>query len=406
MNAIDFEQLRFAGDRELQDVILADGELGERVRSGGYEQHRKTVRLRLLSTAVRVDPRMLPKLAESIDAIRARTRYERPIEAYVFQSSEINAFLTEGTNRTYLGLSSAVVDTFSERELEFVIGHELGHAVYQHLDAQLIGRAQDGTLQRRIRQRVLAWRRATEISADRCGLVCCGSIDAAASAMFRTLSGLSTPGLQICPRDFSEQWDHLLEEVIRAGAEDVWQLSHPFPPLRMRAMVLFWESDSDALPARAVAGRRRVADVDVEIVKLLATMSPVADKKTASGDLLLEDVLLWAGVALTYEGGARQPDRAAALAGMVSPEAMARASAQASDERRALELMKQSLTRRHKRLRALEINRILHAVLDVGYAGGTMPASAMATFYQVGQILGIEPRACDLVRERYEQRRP
>lgn len=392
-SSIDIVEIRFAGDRELQDALLGDRDVGERLRLGAYERHRATVRRHLLSTAVRVDPRMLPKLAASIASIKERTGYRPHIEAYVFQSAEINAFLTQGDNRTYLGLSSAVVNHFSERELEFVIGHELGHAVYQHVSEQIIARLQDENLELSTRKQVLAWKRASEISADRCGLICCGSIDAAASAMFRTLSGLSTADLQICPRDFSEQWDHLLEEVIRAGNEDIWQLSHPFPPLRMRAMVLFWESDGP------------LAEVDREVARLLGTMNPPAEKTTASGDLLLEDILLWAGTALIFaDDGARQPGREAVLARMVSPEAVRQSTAMAGDRRQALTRMQQALERRPRRLRALEINRILHAALEVGSAGTITAAATMDTFYEVGEILGIGRRACDLVRERYQQR--
>jgi hypothetical protein len=68
--------------------------------------------------------------------------------------------------------------------------------------------------------------------------------------------------------EFSEQWEQLEREVIEGGDDNHWQLTHPFPPLRMKAMIVFAESgfldnassdDSDqALAARQARehGRR------------------------------------------------------------------------------------------------------------------------------------------------------
>ena len=72
--------------------------------------------------------------------------------------------------------------------------------------------------------------------------MCCGSLEVAATALFKTLSGLRIKNLTINPAEFAEQWEHLENEVIEDGDSDHWQLTHPFPPLRMKAMMIFWDS--------------------------------------------------------------------------------------------------------------------------------------------------------------------
>jgi Zn-dependent protease with chaperone function len=180
--------VRFGGDLELFEQLSRE-DLADRLTQAGFEQHRQSIRKRLLSSAVRVDPRMLPKLDASIRALKRRANYEEHFEAYVFEGTEINAFLTRGEKHTFLGLSSGAINVLSEAELEFVIGHELGHALFQHIDAAFTTRLQDERLENRLQKRLLAWKRASEISADRCGLVCCGSLDAAAR---RTLPSSGT----------------------------------------------------------------------------------------------------------------------------------------------------------------------------------------------------------------------
>lgn len=388
--------VRYAGDLELFEELSRE-DLADRLTRAGFEKYRKTIRKQLLSSAVRVDPRLLPKLDASIRSIKERASYDEHFEAYVFEGAEINAFLSRGVKRVFLGLSSGTVNRLSEPELEFVIGHELGHALFQHVDVAFASRLQDDRLENRLQKRLLAWKRATEISADRCGLVCCGSLDVAASAMFRTLSGLADPGLRIRPEDFSEQWDHLLDEVMKGGEDDLWQATHPYPPMRMKAMSLFWASDCAALPAGRETRNIPLRAVDDEVRRILATIDPLARERDGS-DPLLEDLLLWGGLVIAHADG--QPQRAALdELGRVAPAVLTSAEAQTAEDR--VERFSACLARRHKRLKPLEIHRVLTGLLRVAYATGEMSEAEMQAFCQLGGLLGVEAHACEVVRARY-----
>jgi len=85
------------------------------------------VRAQLLSTAVRVESNLLPNITEDFHTLKTRVGLEESMEAYVYEESSINAFVTKCRTHTMAGLSSGAVTKLSKEELEFVIGHEFGH---------------------------------------------------------------------------------------------------------------------------------------------------------------------------------------------------------------------------------------------------------------------------------------
>jgi hypothetical protein len=392
-------EVRYSGDATLFAAMLDDERLAGPLRSrAGYEQHRRTVRMRLLSSAVRVDQRLLPGLDASIRAVRERACYEEPVEAYVFEDPTINAFMTEGEQEALLGISSGAVERLRSAELEFVIGHELGHALFRHFDAHVVLQNEE-LLDGRQRHQLYAWRRAGEISADRCGLVCCGSVDAAAAAMFRSLSGLGAQTVEIRAGDFAAQWDQLYAEVTRGGEDDLWESSHPLPPLRMKALLNFWRSDAPLLPTDRPAPIRSLAEADADVERLLSIMDPQAREQSA-GDPLLEDFCLWGGLFLLTTGSNVDEAGKAALEGMVARGAVDR-GLRGGDQAAFFQSFEDALARRRKRLKSLEMTKILKSVLAVGYAKGTLSDDEIAAFNRLGATLGIAEHACDLIRERF-----
>src|SRR5690606_4532298 len=89
------------------------------------------------------------------------------------------------------------------------------------------------------------------------------------------------------PGDVSDQWEALLEEVMDEGALDLWEHSHPFPPLRVKALEAFW---SDYRGGRNTNG-------DVEVRRLLSVMDAPGSGRGGHGEEgLLARFLLWGGL--------------------------------------------------------------------------------------------------------------
>ena len=131
-------QIRCDNDLKLYERLLAHPEVS-RVREEieQQEENRKGpgVRRHLLSTSVRLSRSMSGALHQMADRCQARLGIESRLELYVYSAPQFNAACFKPEDgRVYIMFSSSLLEAFSEQELLFVMGHELGHHVYRHHD--------------------------------------------------------------------------------------------------------------------------------------------------------------------------------------------------------------------------------------------------------------------------------
>jgi Zn-dependent protease with chaperone function/uncharacterized tellurite resistance protein B-like protein len=380
---------RYAGDDRLLQALMADELIGAQLQTAARAVQHAEIRMELLAGSVRVDARLVPTVHEAFGRVAERVQMDRPMEAYVFDAPSVNAWVAEGRDRLFVGLSSAAVNTLGEPELEFVIGHELGHTFYGHT-AMPAGRLATELPDPRRRMQLMAWSRAAEISADRAGLLACGSLDVAARAMFQALSGLRLDGVSITPADFAGQWDLLAGEVIDAGGTPHWQLTHPFLHLRMKALILFAEAmppPGTPWPA-AAAGPLRAADDQVE--RMLAVMDPLARETPDAADPLLAEFFLWGGlyVALTHgELTAAERERLASVTSMARMEDALRDGMPDADA--CLGRFRDAIARRRQRLSAAEIFRIMEGLAEVAKCDARFAEPEQDALRRVAATLGV-----------------
>ena len=378
------------------DELLADEGIRRGLESGKLLQERSTQRSQLLGNAVMVEPSILPHLASAIGSVVRQFPEVGEIECFVYSEAEVNAFVTTGRTRTLIGVSSAAVNHFSDAELCFVIGHEVGHALFQHKSLSAGYLVALGDLSVTDTMRVRAWQRAAEISADRAGLVACGTIESAAHALFKSASGIVSNTVQVSPVRFAEQWHRLLDEVIDEVQRDLWQISHPFPPLRMRALMLFWESvqQPDAHP---------IHDADTAIEKMLAIMDP-ATAKQALQDPMLRAFFFWGGIYAALSDGTihdaeRRRLESVAPATVNTADAIQRAKEVPAS---CLEAFTQCHRSRRKKLSAAELHRIVFGLIDVVAADGPVNLGERSRLKELVGVVGIQADACDLLISQYE----
>jgi uncharacterized tellurite resistance protein B-like protein len=391
---------RFSGDTGLLRSIRADETLNARLTDAGALHHQNSVRMHLLASAVRVDLKLLPDVAKSLSELQSRAQLDSPMEAYVFDESSINAFVTKGRSQVIVALSSGAVNNLTQQELEFIIGHELGHALFGHLDVATNYILEKGNIEPQAAMQLLAWQRAAEISADRAGLICCNSLNIGATALFKTLSGLNIEGLAIDPREFAKQWECLETEVIEGGkSDDYWQLSHPFPPLRMKAMLLFWESRLRMKKKESTEEKKKInEEAEKEVLRLLAMMDPLARESKGSADPLLAEYFLWGGFYIALANGELHPNEIEQLKAITSKSQLKEAIKNGTPTAETcLQNFRACLERRHKRLKALEIHRIIEGLFQIAMADGSVDDAEIRAMYQLAGILGIKPNACDLI---------
>ena len=201
-------------------------------------------RRRLLATSVRLSRNMAPWLHEMADDCIAALGVKIPLELYVYASPSFNAACVKPEDgRLFIMFSSSLLEAFEGSELRFVLGHELGHYLYGHHDIPigylLNGQARPSP---KLALQLTTWSRYAEISADRAGAHCAQDPVGVARSLFKLASGLSGKLVQFNIEEFMQQVDEMQLEDATPGqgapAED-WFMTHPFSPLRVRALKLF-----------------------------------------------------------------------------------------------------------------------------------------------------------------------
>jgi hypothetical protein len=209
----------------------------ERSESDAAARSRK-IRASLLASAVRITPHLFPSAARAVDFAREKLGPSLDLEVYVAANPHPNAtcIALHGELEAALVLTSSLVELLSEQELDFVVGHEIGHHLLGHFGYPEAGEG----IEENERLRVLALRRASEISADRLGFVCSPSMDDAFRGILKVASGLSDRHIRL---DLSAYLSQLRDLKSLSGHHDAIFETHPMFPVRVRALLWFSMSE-------------------------------------------------------------------------------------------------------------------------------------------------------------------
>ena len=193
----------------------------------------------LLGEAVRVTADLLPEVHEIYQSCLDRLGGGLRGDLFVQQSPAYNASVFAQDRRFDILVHSALLRDFDPDELRFVFGHELGHVVFSHSAfpvREIVSRVEN--LPPEAVGLLLRWSRASEVSSDRVGLLCCGGLSAAAGALFKTASGLSGIDTDRVLRSFRRQFEDLERRIQEARDPSGWVRTHPMIPIRFKAMEL------------------------------------------------------------------------------------------------------------------------------------------------------------------------
>ncbi len=298
-------QLRSQHDKEMFEQLLEDP-LVKKVNKKIAKREGKGnlgIRRHLLSTSVRLTQTMAAPLHNIAAECADKLGLTIPLELYVFPSPTYNAacFKPE-EGRLFVMFSSNLLERFEPGELKFVMGHELGHHLYNHHDLP-IGYVLRGKTppSPRLALALTSWSRFAEVSADRAGAYCANDLETVAHSLFKLASGLSGQLVNFSLDEFLQQVDEMQMEDAEPGqgapTED-WFLTHPFSPLRVKALKLFDESElvrKDGIS---------VSELEANIHNLMSLMEPsYLEGRTHSAETMRR--LLFAGaiaVAAVSEG--------------------------------------------------------------------------------------------------------
>jgi Zn-dependent protease with chaperone function len=157
----------------------------------------KPVRLAFQANAVRVGPKQFPRIHERyLEVLRTLDAPQR-YDLFISQTPLVNAG-AYGMEKPFIVLNSGAVRLLDDRELTYLLGHELGHVLSGHvlyrtmtvllLQLAQLGFPVVGLAARIVLLALLEWSRKAELSADRAGLLALQDPQATLHA-FMTLAG-------------------------------------------------------------------------------------------------------------------------------------------------------------------------------------------------------------------------
>ena len=299
------ETIRYQNDRDMAAALSEHPDV-KRVNefiARKQEEGPLGTRRRLLATSVRLSRSMAPEVHEMADACIEKLEMEIPHELYVYSSPQFNAACFKPEDgKLFVMFSSSLLEKFDGGELKFVIGHEFGHHVYNHHDIPIGYLLRGGKRpDPRLALDLFAWSRNAEISADRAGAFCAGDLDAVARGLFKLASGLGDRVIRFDLDEFLKQVDEMQVEDAEPGQgapKEDWFSTHPFSPLRVKALQLFQRSEL------MTGGGDTIEQLDVGVQRLMSLMEPSYLEARTETAIAMRRLLFSASIAVAdAEGG-------------------------------------------------------------------------------------------------------
>lgn len=223
--------------------------------------------------------------------VRERLRMPNAVEAYVYNSPEMQAHCSGGSDESvFVLLSSALVRHLDKDEICFVLGHEIGHFLFRHHEYPRIEANQSN----HVPLNLLYLFRAGEISADRVGYLACHSRDSVFRAILKTASGLAGDHLRF---DFTAYLDQQKQLEAIGGSECELVSTHPMFTVRLRS--LLWFEMSELL--QRWNGSNRCSSISTELLERRVERELAAAtgfRMTRANEKAARDVMLWGTVSL------------------------------------------------------------------------------------------------------------
>ncbi|TBR16917.1 M48 family peptidase [bacterium] len=280
-------------------------------------------RASLLGSAVKVSERQFPEVHAHLERCAAVLSISAP-PLFVVERPYLNAFaLGTDDGKAFLVVTRKLLEVVNDRELVFILGHELGHikskhvlyatlAVYLANIGLFAGSRIPGLalLAYPLRFALLAWYRRSEVTCDRAGLVCAQDLEAGRKALLVTGCGSREFADRIDLAEFAKQADEMRQSYGKWGEAFI---SHPYLPKRVKALELFAESHFYKRRVQGESSGRflDMGDLDAAVREVLGDGDPAVESTVEGSD----PARLKAGMALAgaWLGGKMTSARRQAL---------------------------------------------------------------------------------------------
>jgi len=284
---LESNTIRLKKEQQLQNSLLSISEISKQVKINNSNESRNHYQLLhyLYAEGLLLDKRRSPEIYECIEKIKILLSIKTDITIFLANQLDTLAGLFISNNQIVIVLHSKLLDLLNLEELCFVIGHELGHFKFEHY---LLSNLDLEGLPSRFTLQIYEHSRLSELSADRAGLISCGSFATCYSALNKVASGSSSPLIKFSFQETDFQADKLRELLKNKEYLLEAKRSHPYSILRIGALhALEYEFLNQCSKDDNIKGHQ---NAEAKVLEILEIMSP---KKSDNTSWLLSLAAIW-----------------------------------------------------------------------------------------------------------------
>ena len=99
-------------------------------------QESKTNHILLLTNSILVTENLFPKIYKALEEATKNLKLDIMPELYIKSSPEIQAIChsTKNPKKIIIEINSGLIEKFKINEISFIIGHEIGHKIFNHFE--------------------------------------------------------------------------------------------------------------------------------------------------------------------------------------------------------------------------------------------------------------------------------
>ena len=244
------EKIRYSGDLEAVETLGNVYHLNSMIKqSETVKEHFVTSDLHEeYLNHLHLSPEISPRVCNIVEHVRKVLGYSGDLEVFCEKPGNgLNACawidVAKDGRRGIININPEAIETFDDDELAYLIGHEMGHLIYQHGQWGFVVKSLEDktTMLPFMGDRLYwEWNQKCEISADRAGAVAAGNAEAALRAQLKVCYGLSFKNLDVNADVLLSQLKVVQDaEELEGSARWAKELSHPIVPLRINALKAF-----------------------------------------------------------------------------------------------------------------------------------------------------------------------
>ena len=391
---------RYPGDEELQKELLEDKQIKRYLdtEAPAFKTQSDSTFQELKHHSLQVSPKSSPYLFKAIDRCTDILDLGNcEFSVFIESNNIINAWCGRSGNKVTIGLNSGLINCMEFEELCFIIGHEFGHAFFEHHHLPAYGITQGlRGLQPSKLLRLMSWSRQSEISADRAGMLCANTLEDSIHALMKlSTGGLGEPIISFDVNEFQNQVADIDDFIDQNYA--LMHTTHPLNPFRVRAIIEF----SKLTDFKQTKAGLKIDEVNLKIDEIIKRMNPSELNKDQTQDCSIPPkerqikvFMVFAGYwVLSADGSAGSKDELLSLEDICGKElvdSIKPMGGLSMDRNSAHKDMVQALDDLLSELTKPEKSNILESLVTIARADGEVSEPERNCLDEIAKLLGFE----------------